>query len=106
MIEPKKLISAEAHFTDLEQYRTLYARSIDDPEGFWFEQASRLEWFHPPRNVLDSDTQEIDVSWYGGGKLNAAYNCIDRHLETRGTRPRSSGRPTSRASTATSPTGS
>ncbi|MDF1561498.1 MAG: acetate--CoA ligase [Deltaproteobacteria bacterium] len=83
MIEPKKLIQAEAQIRSLEDYRQLYESSIRDPEAFWFEQAARLEWFHPPRNILDQDTREIDFSWYGGGKLNVAHNCIDRHLETR-----------------------
>ena len=44
----------------------------------------RSTWFHPWQNVLDADYDEVDFSWYSGGRLNACFNCVDRHLETRG----------------------
>jgi len=73
-----------AHIRALEEYERLYRRSIEDPAGFWAEQAKMLDWYHPWHRVLDIDLEEIDFSWFGGGRLNAAYNCVDRHLETRG----------------------
>jgi acetyl-CoA synthetase len=68
----------------MEEYQRLYRRSLEDPHGFWGEQAQRLDWFAPPRNVMDVDMEEVDFSWYGGARLNVAFNCVDRHLEARG----------------------
>ena len=62
----------------------MYRRSLDDPEGFWREQAAILDWFYPPRTILDADMQEVDFAWYSGGRLNACYNCVDRHLKDKG----------------------
>ncbi len=84
MIPVKPEISAGAQVKSLEQYRELYRRSLQDPEGFWREQAAILDWFHPPRAILDYDLEEIDFAWYSGGRLNACYNCVDRHLPTQG----------------------
>jgi acetyl-CoA synthetase len=84
MIQPPAEIAARAHIGSLEQYREMYRRSLDDPEGFWREQAEILTWFHPPQQIFDADFRQVDFSWYGGGRLNAAFNCVDRHLATRG----------------------
>ncbi|MCZ6791978.1 MAG: acetate--CoA ligase [Planctomycetota bacterium] len=69
-----------AHIKDLDEYRKLYRRSIDDPEGFWGEQGGRLEWIEPWKKVLDWNFEEPRIEWYAGGKLNASVNCLDRHL--------------------------
>ncbi len=82
MIPPKPHITAGASIRSLDDYLALYRRSIDDPEGFWREQAERLTWQHPPQLVMDSDMHEVDFAWYGGGRLNACVNCVDRHLVT------------------------
>ena len=69
------------------QYEEQYQRSIDDPEGFWAEQAEQnLHWFKKWDTVLDwsYDAKDLHIKWFEGGKLNVAYNCIDRHLESRG----------------------
>ncbi|MDH5184976.1 MAG: acetate--CoA ligase, partial [Gammaproteobacteria bacterium] len=69
------------------QYEEQYKRSIDDPEGFWAEQAEKnLHWFKKWDTVLDwsYDAKDLHIKWFEGGKLNVAYNCIDRHLESRG----------------------
>ncbi len=58
----------------------IYERAAADPEGFWAEQARGLDWFEPFQRVLD--WQPPHVRWFVGGKLNAAYNCLDRHLST------------------------
>ncbi|HEY6334952.1 MAG TPA: acetate--CoA ligase [Alphaproteobacteria bacterium] len=67
------------------KYHAMYKRSIDDPEGFWGEQGRRLDWFKPYSKVKDcSFTGNVHIRWYYDGKLNASYNCLDRHLKSRG----------------------
>jgi acetyl-CoA synthetase len=78
--------AAQANIT-AEQYQRMYQQSVDDPEGFWGEQANKyLSWFKPWDKVLDWSFMEDDlhIEWFKGGKLNVSYNCLDRHLETRG----------------------
>jgi acetyl-CoA synthetase len=77
-------IRERAHIRGWEEYERLYRGSLADPEGFWAEQAGILDWFHPWSQVLDADYEQVDFAWYSGGRLNASYNCIDRHLATRG----------------------
>ena len=70
-----------------EQYKTLYKQSIDDPETFWGEQAKQfLTWSKPWDKVMDYsfDAKDLYIKWFQGGTLNVAYNCIDRHLESKG----------------------
>ncbi|HEB98516.1 MAG TPA: acetate--CoA ligase [Thiotrichales bacterium] len=72
---------------DAEAYEDMYRRSVEDPEGFWAEQAERfLDWYKPWDQVLDwsYDKADLHIRWFEGGKLNAAYNCLDRHLESHG----------------------
>jgi acetyl-CoA synthetase len=64
----------------MEEYQRLYRLSLDNPEWFWGEQAKTLTWFHPWQSVFDADYNEVDFSWFSGGRLNASFNCIDRHL--------------------------
>ncbi|VAW82472.1 Acetyl-CoA synthetase [hydrothermal vent metagenome] len=76
--------AANAHISE-NQYRDMYQRSIDDPDGFWAEQAETfISWYKPWDKVLDWDFNEPRIEWFTGAELNASYNCIDRHLETRG----------------------
>jgi len=79
-------IAAQAHI-DEERYRSMYQRSVDDPEGFWAEYADEfVTWFKKWDRVMDY-SYEVDnlyVRWFEGGKLNVAYNCLDRHLDSRG----------------------
>ncbi len=84
MYEPKPEISDHSHVSSLDVYRRMYERSIDDPAGFWAEQAESLTWFHPWEQVVDRDFDAVDFSWFAGGQLNAAYNCVDRHVAERG----------------------
>ena len=69
-----------------EQYDALYAESINDPEGFWRKQGSRVDWIKPFTQVkdIDYDLGNVSINWYADGTLNVAANCVDRHLETRG----------------------
>ena len=77
--------AAQANITE-EQYQEMYQHSVDDPEGFWAEQAEKyLTWSKPWDKVTDwSFKDDVYIKWFEGGKLNASYNCLDRHLETRG----------------------
>ncbi len=68
-----------------DQYLALYKHSVDDPEGFWAEQANQfVTWFKPWDKVLDWDFTKGHIRWFEGAKVNVSYNCLDRHLATRG----------------------
>ena len=78
-------VAASAHINN-DQYLEMYKRSVEDNEGFWGEHGKRIDWIKPYTKVKDVNFNKPDVSikWYEDGTLNAAANCIDRHLETRG----------------------
>ncbi|WP_095111054.1 acetate--CoA ligase [Pseudomonas sp. Irchel 3E20] len=68
-----------------DDYQRLYRQSIDHPDTFWAEQAKRfLDWSTPWQSVQHSDLTHGTATWFDGGELNVSYNCIDRHLATRG----------------------
>jgi acetyl-CoA synthetase len=67
-----------------EDYKKLYERSIQDPEGFWAEVASDFEWRKKWDTVLEWDFQKPMVKWFNGAKLNITENCLDRHIAQRG----------------------
>ena len=78
--------AANAH-VNAEQYEQMYKQSVEDPETFWAKQAEDyLEWFEKWDKVLDwsFDKDDLHINWFKGGKLNVSYNCLDKHLETRG----------------------
>ncbi len=77
-------LSASAWIDD-EKYRAMYALSINDPNTFWAEQAKRLDWFEAPHKIdnVSFEPGNISIKWFEDGVLNAAYNCIDRHLPQR-----------------------
>ncbi|WP_347330398.1 acetate--CoA ligase [Marinimicrobium locisalis] len=69
---------------DAQRYREMYQRSVEDPDGFWAEQAEAfLTWDKPWDTVCESDLRKGEIAWFKGGKLNVSVNCVDRHLETR-----------------------
>jgi acetyl-CoA synthetase len=75
----------ERALLDSEGYQRLYRQSIEQPEQFWGEQAKAfLDWFQPWRSVYHGDMRTGHATWFKDGKLNVSYNCIDRHLDTRG----------------------
>jgi acetyl-CoA synthetase len=80
----KPHIRERAHIKTMEEYQRLYRLSLDNPEWFWGEQAKTLTWFHPWQSVFDADYKEVDFSWFLGGRINACFNCVDRHLPTLG----------------------
>ena len=69
---------------DLQDYKETYKRSVEDPEGFWAEQASSFQWHQKWDKVLDWNFDEPNVKWFDGGKLNITENCLDRHIAERG----------------------
>jgi acetyl-CoA synthetase len=73
----------DAHINK-EDYRAMYQRSLEDPEGFWAEMAnSFLCWDKTWDTVVRYDFIKAEAEWFAGGKLNVSYNCIDRHLPQR-----------------------
>ncbi len=71
---------------DADARAALYERSLADPDGFWLEQAQRLDWMTVPRKAGDWSFAETDfhVRWFEDGVLNVSANCLDRHVATRG----------------------
>src|SRR3954462_12824560 len=84
------LLSERRIFEPSEEFRagavvndpSIYERAEADHEAFWAEQASRLSWFEPWETVMEWNPPW--VKWFLGGKLNASYNCLDRHVEAAG----------------------
>jgi acetyl-CoA synthetase len=76
-------LQQSAHANKAE-YQRLYQWSINDPDGFWREQAKRLDWIVPFTQVSQCSfaKETLDIKWFADGTLNASYNCIDRHLKT------------------------
>jgi acetyl-CoA synthetase len=75
---PSPDVISQAHIKD---YEALYKYSIADPEGFWGERASELDWFKKWDKVLDESNPPF-YKWFVGGKTNIVYNALDRHLKT------------------------
>ena len=76
--------AAQAHI-DAALYQEMYKHSVDDPEGFWAEQAEKfVSWYKPWNKVLEWNFNKGKISWFEGAELNVCYNCLDRHLESRG----------------------
>ena len=77
-----------AYISSMQQYQEMYDRSINDPERFWSEIALDFHWFRKWDKVrsfnYDVRKGPIELKWFEGGKTNITYNCLDRHLETRG----------------------
>ena len=84
-IPPPEEFSEKARVGSLEEYRKMYEAAQVDPEAFWGEQAKLLHWFEAPQKVLEWKPPQ--AKWFDGGKLNVAYNCLDRHLEKNANKP-------------------
>lgn len=68
----------------LAEYNAAYQKSVENPEGFWKEQANTFNWRKKWDKVLDWNFKDPDIKWFVNGKLNITENCLDRHLEERG----------------------
>ena len=82
VFQPPKELSAAAYIKSLDEYRKIYRKSIEDPEGFWAQMAEQLEWYRKWDRVLVDDFANARHEWFAGGKINVAHNCVDRHLKT------------------------
>jgi acetyl-CoA synthetase len=79
--EPNAELTKYAHISSMEDYRRMYDDSIKNPESFWEGQADRISWFQKWNKVWDWNFDDAHIKWFEGAKLNACYNCIDRHVE-------------------------
>jgi len=80
---PSKAFSSKAHIKSMAEYEKIYKRSVEDMEGFWAEMAEKnLTWYKKWDKVLEYNFEKPEIKWFQGGKLNASYNCLDRHLTT------------------------
>jgi acetyl-CoA synthetase len=80
---PSKEFSSRAHIRSMGEYEAIYKRSVEDMEGFWADMAEKnLTWYKKWDRVLEYNFEKPEIKWFRGGKLNASYNCLDRHLTT------------------------
>jgi len=88
VFNPPAAFTEGAWIKSREEYQKMYDRSVQDPAGFWGEVAEQFHWFEKWDKVFDFnyDRREgkIEHQWFVNGKTNITYNCLDRHLETRG----------------------
>ena len=82
---PSTETATHAHVDDAT-YQSMYEQSISDNDSFWAEHGKRVDWIKPYTRVenVSYDAKDLSIKWYEDGTLNAAANCLDRHLETRG----------------------
>ena len=76
---------AKRAFVDDAKYKEMYARSVNDPNGFWKDEAKRVDWIKP-FTIVDNTSfapGNVSIKWFEDGVLNVAANCIDRHLKDR-----------------------
>ncbi len=83
---PPAKVRKNAYINSEKQYRQMWEQSINDPDGFWLEQAKSLTWVKDPTKGLeytwDTKNRKIEHTWFADGQLNVSYNCLDRHLGT------------------------
>ncbi len=84
-IHPVDARTREHALVTAERYAELYRQSVEDNEGFWAEQAQRIDWIKPFSKVKDVSyaKDDLHIRWYFDGTLNACYNCVDRHLPSK-----------------------
>jgi acetyl-CoA synthetase len=84
-IHPVSKAWAERAYIDQAKYRSMYQRSVEDPDGFWAEEAKRIDWLKPFTKVKNSTYAypNVSIKWFEDGSLNISANCIDRHLKDR-----------------------
>ena len=80
-IKPSKIFSQNSHISSLEKYHSIYNQSIKDPNRFWADIADRIDWYEKWKTVRNYDFINGEIEWFSKGKLNASYNCIDRHIK-------------------------
>ena len=80
-IVTRPAIAMEGTGCDAEQYAALYRRSLDDSDGFWAEQAKRIDWIKSPKRIANWSFDPVDIRWFEDGVLNICHNAVDRHVE-------------------------
>ncbi len=70
-------------YIDTDQYKHMYAQSLNSPDEFWAEQACRVEWVKKPTIIKNASFDPVDIKWFEDGILNVTTSCIDRHLKNR-----------------------
>ena len=84
-IYPVPKAAVPAAYIDAAKYESMYRQSVETPTDFWAEQAGQfISWYKKWDNVLDWDYSKGYTRWFDGATLNACYNCVDRHLDTKG----------------------
>mmetsp|Transcript_480 Transcript_480/g.721 ORF Transcript_480/g.721 Transcript_480/m.721 type:complete len:687 (-) Transcript_480:368-2428(-) len=85
-IPPGERVKAKgSHVKGMDEYKKMYNRSLEDPSGFWKEIAEQqVTWFRPFKKIQSGSLEDGNIAWFLDGKLNACYNCVDRHIEKRG----------------------
>ncbi len=85
---PSDSFASNAYIKNFDEYKTEYERSISDPKGFWAKKADEYHWFKKWDTVrefnYDVRKGPVSIKWFEGGQTNIAYNCLDRHLKTKG----------------------
>ncbi len=88
LVQPTAFASENAYLKNMEEYQAMYQKSIEDPDGFWSEIAEDFHWYSKWEQVCgynyDRRDGPISIEWFKGAKTNVCYNCVDRHLESRG----------------------
>jgi acetyl-CoA synthetase len=80
----KESVKAKSYLKGMASYLEIYNRSTKETDAFWLEAAKSLKWFSFPDKASQGDFTGVNFTWFPQGKINAAYNCLDRHLEKRG----------------------
>ena len=85
LFAPDRETAANA-LIDADGYKAMYAESLADPDAFWAKHGKRIDWIKPYSQISDVsyDTGDLHINWFADGTLNAAANCLDRHLAMRG----------------------
>ncbi len=88
LVQPTAFAAENAYLKNMEEYQAMYQKSIEDPDGFWSEIAEDFHWYSKWEQVCgynyDRRDGPISIEWFKGAKTNVCYNCVDRHLESRG----------------------
>ena len=78
---PSSKFSSKSHIHSMDKYKKMYESSVNDPLVFWEKAAERISWYESWNALNNYDFVNGKIEWFAGGKLNACYNCIDRHVE-------------------------
>jgi len=83
---PPANVAEKAFIGSFDEYQAMYERSVNDPDGFWLEQAETLDWITKPTKAReytwDTEGRTIRHTWFADGRLNVSANCLDRHMGT------------------------